>query len=254
LSSKDVHAKLTAAGLHGTNGFAQSSLDVPKGGLLSTRPPLGSKVRKGSTVTLIYSSGPAIAPVPLVIGKPQAEAVRLLRDAGFIPTVKSRFSDSVAEGAVVDQSPRAQVKLEQGSKVTIFVSQGPRPITLKDYAGQPAASVEAALAGLGLTSGESSVYSTSVPKGNVVTTDPPAGTVVHHGDAVTVVVSLGPRTFPMPSVIGLPVGRARSELRRDGLVVVVIQIPGSTGSTVVSQIPTEGTIVQQGATVRIYIA
>ena len=254
LSPRAVQARLVAAGLHGTNGFAQPSRTVRKGGLLSTKPPLGSKVRKGSTVTLIYSSGPAIVAVPPVTGATQADAVSALRDAGFVPVVKRRFSDTVPVGSVVDQDPAAQVKLEQNSRVTIFVSEGPRPITLKDYTGQPAATVEADLAGLGLTTSESTVYSTSVAKGDVVATDPPAGRVVHHGDHVTVIVSLGPKTFAMPSVIGLPVAQAKAELQRDGLIVVAIQIPGSTGSTVVSQIPTAGTLVQQGATVRIYVA
>jgi serine/threonine-protein kinase len=253
LGQQDVQSKLTAAGLHGTNGFAQHSTTVPEGLLLRTRPPVGSKVRKGSTVTLIYSSGPKIVAVPPVTGKAQADAVRILRDAGFIPLIKPRFSDSVPQGSVVDQDPAAQVNLQQDSTVTIFVSQGPRPVTMKDYAGQPAASVEAALTGLGLTPTESSVYSTSVPKGDVVATDPPAGRVVHHGDTVTVVVSLGPKTFPMPSVVGLPVADARAELERAGLNVIVIQIPGSPGRTVVSQLPAAGTIVQQGSTVRIYV-
>jgi beta-lactam-binding protein with PASTA domain len=57
----------------------------------------------------------------------------------------------------------------------------------------------------------------------------------------------------MPSVVGLPVADARAELERAGLNVIVIQIPGSPGKTVVSQLPAAGTIVQQGSTVRIYV-
>jgi serine/threonine-protein kinase len=192
--------------------------------------------------------------VARVIGKTQAEASTILGSAQFLIVAKQRYSDTAPVGVVIDQAPGPGTKLQEGSTVTIFVSQGPRPITLRDYEGQQAATVEAALRDLGLVPTEEKEYSTSVQRGDVIRTDPASGQVVHRGDRVTVVVSLGPKSFPMPSVVGLPLSQARAELQRAGLIVDAIQIPGSTGSTVVSQIPTAGTIVQQGATVRLYVA
>jgi serine/threonine-protein kinase len=195
-----------------------------------------------------------VAKVARVIGKTQAEASTILGAAQFLVVAKHRYSDTAPVGEVIDQAPGAGTKLQEGSTVTIFVSQGPRPVTLRDYAGQPAATVEAALRDLGLVPTEAKAYSTTVQRGDVIGTDPSSGQVVHHGDRITVVVSLGPKTFPMPSVVGLPLAQAKAELERMGLIVDARKIPGSTGSTVVSQIPAAGTIVQQGATVRLYWA
>jgi beta-lactam-binding protein with PASTA domain len=253
LPPAQVQTKLRAAGLHWTNGLQRSSLAVDSGLLLATQPGEGAKVRQGSTVTLIYSSGPATVPVPTVVGKTRAAAAGLLSDARFVPVVKERYSDTARVGQVVDQEPVAGTKLEQGSKVTIFVSQGPRPITLEDYAGQQAASVEAALRDLGLVASETQDYSTSVAKGDVIATNPPAGQIVHRGDTVTVIVSLGPKTFSMPSVIGMTKDAAIAKLHDLGLKVVEHQLPGSNGDLVVGQLPGQGRIVSQGDTVTLYI-
>ena len=253
LTQAQVEARLRAEDLQWTNGLQRSSLTVDRGLLLDTQPGPGAKVRKGSTVTLIYSSGPATVPVPGVIGKARDVAAARLSDAGFVPLVKQRYSDTAPVGRVVDQEPAPGTKLEQGSKVTLFVSQGPRPITLNDYSGQQAAAVEGALRDLGLVPDETQDYSTTVAKGDVIATDPAAGQVVHRGDHVTVVVSLGPKTFAMPNVIGMTKDAAITKLHDLGLKVVEHQLPGSSGDLVVGQIPGQGTIVSQGDTVTLYI-
>ena len=50
--------------------------------------------------------------------------------------------------------------------------------------GQPSGVVRAALRSLGLVSTVGYDYSTSVKAGDVISTDPPAGAVLHHGDTV----------------------------------------------------------------------
>ncbi len=137
--------------------------------------------------------------------------------------------------------------------MTIVVSRGPRPITLDDYSGQVFAGANAALTGLGLRVAETQQYSTSVDRGLVIGTEPPAGTVVHRGDTITIIVSLGPKTFPMPNVLGETKDRAVAELQALGLVVRTIQLPNSTNDIVAGQIPGPGTTVSQGQTVTLYI-
>jgi len=253
LSPAQAEARVRAAGLHWTLGFSQNSLDVPKGMILLSRPGPGAKVRRGSTVTLVPSAGPAIVPVPDVGGMTSQKAQDTLRQAGFDPKVTQVYSDTVDKGKVVGEDPPALTRLQEGEQVTISVSQGPQPIVLDDYAGQQAASVEAALRRLDLTVTESKEYSVSVVAGAVIATDPAAGSTVHHGDAVTVIVSSGPKTFAMPNVIGRTKDDAVAYLRSLGLDPRTVPLPGSTNDLVSGQSPVPGAIVQQGQQVTLYI-
>ena len=66
------------------------------------------------------------------------------------------------------------------------------------------------------------VSDAAVPAGSVVRTDPPAGTSVAPGGTVTIFVSTGVRTVPMPTVAGLPEQGARDALTAAGLRVGTI--------------------------------
>jgi beta-lactam-binding protein with PASTA domain len=68
-----------------------------------------------------------------------------------------------------------------------------------------------------------------------------------------VFVSKGPKTFPMPNVVGMTKEAALAELQAMGLVVDVVVIPQSSGDMVVLQAPSAGTTVRQGDHVRIYV-
>jgi eukaryotic-like serine/threonine-protein kinase len=253
LSPGAAEARVEAAGLHWTLGLARNSTQVPIGMILLTQPGPNAKVRRGSTVTLIQSAGPSIVQVPDVTGLRSQAAQDQLRQHGLVPVTKQAYSDTVKKGLVVSEEPPANTRLQEGQKVTISVSQGPAPIVLDDYTGQPAASVKAALENLGLTVVESHAYSVSVATGDVVSTDPAAGTTVHRGDSVTVVVSLGPKSFPMPNVIGQTKDSAVAYLRSLGLIVRTVQLPGSTNDLVTGQSPVPDATVQQGQQVTLYI-
>jgi beta-lactam-binding protein with PASTA domain len=73
------------------------------------------------------------------------------------------------------------------------------------------------------------------------------------GRTVIVFVSLGPRTFAMPSVIGMSKDAAVAKLKGLGLRVALSPLPGSPGTTVAGQLPLAGVTVQYGQTVTIYV-
>lgn len=61
-------------------------------------------------------------------------------------------------------------------------------------------------------------HSDTVPKGDVISTDPAAGASVRHGGKVTVFPSLGPILITVPPVTGQQVGPADKALENAGLV------------------------------------
>jgi serine/threonine-protein kinase len=71
-----------------------------------------------------------MAAVPNVVNKSEADAAKILRDAGFTVSVEERRSLNAREGVVVEQAPGAGTSFRVGSPVTIFVGRGlipPKP-------------------------------------------------------------------------------------------------------------------------------
>jgi beta-lactam-binding protein with PASTA domain/predicted Ser/Thr protein kinase len=78
----DKHLKLVQSGL-------AYSTSVPLGAVISQDTPPGTQVDKGTTVNVVVSQGPPLVPVPNVIDRKEATAVRMLEAAGFKVSVNS---------------------------------------------------------------------------------------------------------------------------------------------------------------------
>jgi hypothetical protein len=98
----------------------QKESDEPKDDVVEMDPSPGSKVADGSTVTLFFSDGPES--VPDVVGKTEDQARKLIQDAGFEVSVVHDSTTEAKKGTVLDQSPKAGSKEDQGRTVTIVVS------------------------------------------------------------------------------------------------------------------------------------
>ena len=105
--------------------FQEQDSDEPTFQVLSTDPPAGTSVAEGTTITIVFSDGPE--KIPDVRGLKQGEAERAIRDAGFIPDVRTDAASTEPKGTVVDQIP-AGGTADQGSTVTIFVSAYEEPV------------------------------------------------------------------------------------------------------------------------------
>jgi hypothetical protein len=81
-------------------------------------------------VAFLYSGIAATAPVqvPDVVGETQAQATTDLQSPGFVVSVTTAYSSSVAAGLVISQSPTAGSFAAFGSTVTIVVSLGDAPV------------------------------------------------------------------------------------------------------------------------------
>lgn len=92
-------------------------------------------------------------------------------------------------------------------------------------------------------------YSDSVPRGQVIGTDPPGGTTVPVGSKVTVTVSKGPHLVAVPNVVQDSVGAASQALASFGF-----QVSGVTGNPIYAVIgtsPPSGALVHYGSPVQI---
>jgi serine/threonine-protein kinase len=96
----------------------------PKGIVLAQDQQQGTKLPKGSSVTLSVSTGQGRVKVPSVQGMSQADAVKTITDAGLVPIV-IRVPSQKPEGTVIAQDPAPNQEAQAGSKVRVNVSGGP---------------------------------------------------------------------------------------------------------------------------------
>ena len=250
-------ARLKRAGLSFAIAPPEFSSIVPSGAVINTIPPAGTRTRTRTKVQVITSKGPEFLLVPDVLGDTQAQAVQALTAAGFSPVVGTAFDDAVAKGRVIRQDPDPNARGERGSTVTITVSGGPPPIQIPDVKGQPAPIAQAALVNLGFAVKQTQQFSDTVPLGDVIRTNPPAGSSAPKGSEVTLIVSKGPRAFPMPDVVGMTREAATALLQSKGLSVSTVFLPPSPGAPpniVVYQGPLAGSTVHSGDQVTIYVS
>ena len=120
--------------------------------------------------------------------------------------------------------------------------------------GRPEAEARATLTALGFTVRETDEYSTTTARGKVIRSDPAPGQSAPKGSEVSIVVSLGPKTFDMPNVVEMTGEEARTTLEALGLEVTIVPLPSvDPPDTVVFQEPAAGTTVEEGQEVTIYV-
>ncbi|MFN8105866.1 MAG: Stk1 family PASTA domain-containing Ser/Thr kinase [Acidimicrobiia bacterium] len=251
-SADQAEATLRELGLT-TQRVPQSSDTIPAGNVVSTSPPAGQKVQKGSAVQMFVSTGAPTAAVPDVAGAASEDARRSLEAAGFVVAVTPVASDKPAD-TVVGQDPAAGTSAAVGSTVTIKVSTGPAQVTVPKVEGLPQSDAVAKLQAAG--------FSTSVTTqeadrtaGIVISTDPEGGTKAPKGSRVSVVVST-PLQVAVPDVTGTRQADARTQLVNAGFLVTIIDVPAQVGcdpGSVCEQDPAARDKVDKGSEVKIYV-
>ncbi len=230
-----------------------TSETVPKGAVADTDPDPGERVLRGGVVAIALSAGPEMHAVPNVAGRPYASAVVALEADKLRPVrAPDEYATTVPRGAVIRTDPPAGRSLRIGTDVRVVVSKGPEPVAVPDVRGESLedASETLTAAGLKLTTVEA--YSDTVPRGDVITTSPPAGIGAHKGETVRLTVSRGPQLFVVPGVVDLPVAVAEARLQAAGFEVSVRTVPLGPGR-VLAQSPSAGSRHPKGTTVMLSV-
>lgn len=92
------------------------------------------QLRRDTVVDLSVSKGKKPIKVVDYTGKPAADAEKALTKAGFKVKINSEFSDTVAKGIVMAQSPREGTKFK-GDTITLKASKGPDLVTVPNVVG-----------------------------------------------------------------------------------------------------------------------
>ena len=124
----------------------ETSDTITENRVISTRPPFGQELDKGSQVVLVISSGKERVAVPKVVDLTEDEARSTLETLGFKVTVKEQETDDSAKvGQVLSQDPAASANRAKGSTVTVTVGKEPVEVDVPDVTGQGRLAATAAL-------------------------------------------------------------------------------------------------------------
>jgi len=188
---------------------------------------------------------------PSLTGLTKAQAQAAAKTNGFTLAFDGgRFDEKIAKDTVVGQRPGANQRIVKGGTITLTLSLGPERYEVPDENGQPFDQAAADLVAHKLVPRRVEVYDDSMPKGNVLGTEPPKGTVVPPGTEITVKVSKGKAPISVPNVVGKDLGEAQGQLQGLGLSVAVQQQQSDKpANQVVGQDPPEGSGVEKGARV-----
>jgi serine/threonine-protein kinase len=197
---------------------------------------------------------PEMVTVPNELGKQAPTAAADLVDAGLRPQIVRVKSDKQI-GLVVAQDPPPGGSVEKTSTVKLSVSSGPGYTTVPDVTGKPLAKAIKLLKKQHLFANTSFDHSPSVPKGNVISTQPVALSQVLVGSRVAVVVSSGPEQATVPNVVGQQKPVAEAKLGDAGFRVTALeQSSDRPKGEVIAQSPGAGVTVDKGSRVTITVS
>jgi serine/threonine-protein kinase len=167
--------------------------------------------------------------------------------------VDRRPSDKKA-GIVFAQSPGSGVQLNEGETVEVLVSSGLTQVAVPNVIGLKEAEAVERLETAKFEAKVERVFA-GAPKGEVVDQQPKSGEHVATGSVVTLKVSKGKNTKPVPDVIGLQEDEAIAKLRGSGFEPRVFDVPASDPvGTVIAQEPPPGAKAPPDSSVRINVS
>ena len=123
---------LTNSGFTPVKDYAYSA-DVAQGNVIEQSPNAGSLAKSGDNVKIVISRGEEQAEatsvaVPGVTGLTEDAARSAIQNVGLaVGNVSSAYSDSVASGQIISQSPVADTAVDAGTAVDVVVSMGAEP-------------------------------------------------------------------------------------------------------------------------------
>src|SRR2546423_1335866 len=113
--------------------------DQPRGLVIASSPPAGTKVELPGSVDIVLSKGPATVQVPDLYGRTVGEARSMIEQLGLRIAGISRDTSSLQpENTVIRQLPAGGQTVSAGGPVSLTVSHFPPPPKNTDDTGTPA--------------------------------------------------------------------------------------------------------------------
>lgn len=233
--------------------FTKPSYDAPSGSIITQSAAAGEKIRKGSTVSVTYSSGPEFGEMPDVIGIPlEYASTELNAEAIEIERTEEVDNSGLPSGHVVSSSVEKGSVTTNGDSVVLTISSG--KVTAPDFADMSTdqAAKEAADAGIDLNI---EWVEGSEPYGVVQSQSIEEGKQITDG-TITVEVNrpFGDSAIAIPEVTGMGQDEATSTLNEAGITMLnIVEVPGDKDE-VLNVSPSESNYVSASQVVTVVVS
>jgi serine/threonine-protein kinase len=206
-----------------------------------------------------YLGGAASFKLPNVEGQPVTQATATLRNDGLKVTPHRQVSNDTA-GTVISTNPPPKSLVKSGDNIILNVA-APAPAAKvavpTGLDGLTLSQAQAQIQAVGLMSTPKYVYSSTIPKGTVESSDPAGGVKVAQGTLVTLTVSNGVANVLVPSVAGLIQANAGQVIGNSQLTVSSVSNQPSTqypAGEAIGTNPPVGTSVTPGSSVVLIVS
>ena len=196
-----------------------------------------------------------------VQGKTLEEAIAMIEAEDFRAIVSdTMYTNKVAEGIVVDQYPKPNMKVKTGRTVRLKISTSEKLVSIPNLIGQSLRSAELILQQAGLlVDTVYSEYNPEYPKGTIAWQYPKANDTMKKGFGIQVTVSKGlpPDFYQVPNVIGLSLNQAKEYLAKARLKVGKISYHEDQDLvpyTVLDQSISEGTVLDRAMNIDLVVS
>lgn len=171
---------------------------------------------------------PKYVAVPEFTGITMDEALKLAEEKGLVvEVVDEQEVEGTSEGEIISQDPEKEELVAPGTKIQVVVAKeiAEEFATVPDVVGIDGADAQREIERRKFIYIVEKDYSDSVEMGKVISQEPRAGKEIEIGEAVTIVISKGPKVelIKVPSLKTLSLEQAKLALSNAGLSVGAVQ-------------------------------
>lgn len=177
------------------------SAEYDRGIIIQQTPSDKVKVKVGSEVSLVVSSGFETFTMPNYILEDGVIAKSKLEDKGIEVQVVNRLDDSVPSGSIIATDPKEGVEVKKNDRVILYISMGSAdlPILVPNIIGKTEVEARSELIKQKLGIGKIEIVGSDKPAGTIIEQTPKQGQKVEKNTKIDVKISDG-----VPPVIESP--------------------------------------------------
>jgi serine/threonine-protein kinase len=230
---------------------SRTSSARPKGQVIASTPGAGSKVDKNSRVNLVVSAGPVVIMVtvpPGLVGQQFTAVTEALTNVGLSYRPKYVTSTKPA-GTVTAVTPTPGSSVRSTTVIKLTVSSSQSSVSVPNLFGFSQTSAGSTIQSDNLSVGtQTTACSQQTSANDVASQTPAAGVQVQPGTAVNLVISNGPCSATVPSVVNDTQAAAGTAISATpGLTPAFTTVDcsqsGGSPGIVQSQSPSAGTVL-----------
>jgi len=212
-----------------------------------------------TTMKVVLQSQEVVVPSLVQKSAPEAKAIAARLGLELRVEGSGRYHATVPAGRVMTQEPPVGSRLKSQRSVRVWLSLGPRRLTLPAVEGQTFRTAKLRLDQQSIPVGRVVEVDDAAPEGTILVQSPPAGDAEPDFESLSLLVSRGRwgADYVMPDLIGRKAEDVLDMLTRVGLKVVDVRYrayPGVEPGVVLKQVPLSGHRVNHQASVSLDVS